>query len=66
MYVCHMIFTDVNYINVLIINKLEWSQFNMKDYNNLYSSCSNCKHKFSKEICNECELGLKWEYDEKS
>jgi len=38
----------------------------MKDYNNLYSSCSNCKHKFSKEICNECELGLKWEYDEES
>ena len=38
----------------------------MKDYNNLYSSCSNCKHKFIKEICNECELGLKWEYDEES
>lgn len=38
----------------------------MKDYENLCSGCSNCKHKFNKEICKKCDFGLKWEYGEES
>jgi len=35
-------------------------------YDNLSSSCSNCKYKFNntnEEPCKSCELGLKWEYN---